>query len=96
MQYIVLRTVVDLDADGDDTHNGPTHVDQPPLLCDTRGAAESALTEWIQAIRAVPATGIGSYHDWSVWEVVDGKCRQRSVVFKDGNPEIQSSREGTG
>ena len=86
MRYIVLRTVVDLDA-GEDGTDG-THVDQPPLLCATRGDAERALAEWVD--------GTPEGRDWSVWEILDGKCRQRAIVFKSGNPEIQSSREGTG
>ena len=51
----------------------------PPVLCDTRGQAEGELAR-IQ----------GGERDWSVWEVVNGRCQQRSVVFKDGKPEIQS------
>lgn len=82
-RYIVLRTTIDLETEDE----RPPHIDQPPLLCGTRGEAETALGDWI--------AGDGDDHDWSVWEVVDGKCRRRSVVFKDGSPEIQSSRGGS-
>lgn len=83
-RYIVLRSANEFE-DGDDKREVPVRDERPPILCETRGEAETALGEWI--------AGTGDDHDWSVWEVVDGKCRRRSIVFKDGNPEIQSSRE---
>jgi hypothetical protein len=85
MKYIVLRTTVELEDVGD-IHGHETYADQPPLLCGTRGEAEAALEEWIVGWR--PA--LDNHRDWSVWEVVDGRCLQRSVTFKDGKPEIQS------
>jgi len=82
MRYILLRTLIDYDAEEDSA--GSPRTDRPPVLCETRGEAEAALEEW---------RGSGPElveRDWSVWEVVDGQCVQRSVVFKDGHPEIQS------
>ena len=86
MRYLVLRSeeTEEPGGPGDDglVNAGLcARTDRAPVPCRTRGEAEAALREWY-----VNSDG---ERDWSVWELVDGEYRQRSVVFKDSQPEIQ-------
>lgn len=59
------------------------HEIRPPILCESRARAEEALAEiWGKDDTC-------GHWDWSVFEVVDGKCERRSVVSVEGRPEIQ-------
>jgi len=58
-----------------------------PILCSTKEEAEALLVKTPSSMDEDPD---GMAWDWSVFEVVDGKCHQRSVIWKpDGSPEIQ-------
>lgn len=57
-----------------------------PVLCETKEAAEAVLAE---TPSSMDEDEDGMAWDWSVFEVVDGKCRQRSVVWASGSPQIQ-------
>jgi len=76
MRYIVLLAVGEEEP-------CMFHEVRPPVLCGTRGEAEAE----IKRIHDLAET---EEVDWCVYEVVDGKCQQRTVVFKDGHPEIQN------
>lgn len=59
------------------------HEIRPPVLCESKGRAEEALAE------ICGRDGTCGHWDWTVFEVIEGRCRQASVIFKDGRPEIQ-------
>lgn len=58
------------------------HEVKPPILCESKGRAEDAIED-------ITGKDDGSVWDWSVFEVVDGRCERRAVVFSSGRPEIQ-------
>ena len=77
IRYVVTTVLEEMDGPGDD---GPTMViQQPPALCSSKEDAEAL----------IGAAAGQDGRDWAVYEVVDGRCSARSVVFKDGAAEIQ-------
>jgi hypothetical protein len=50
-----------------------------PRLCSSKEQAEAL----------IGAAAGRDAKDWSVFEVVDGRCVRRSVVFKAEGPEVQ-------
>jgi len=69
MQYIVCRIRAANDEAGPD--EVPPVMVLPPLLCRTKEEAEAAVLKAHQE----------EDMDWSLWEIVDGRCVQRSVIF---------------
>lgn len=76
VKYVVTTATAEYDSVGEDSVL--TYAMQPPVLCGSRAEAEAALQEWMEEHRGAPDD------DWSVFEVVDGRCSHRAITFEEG------------
>lgn len=76
MRYIVTRTLEEVDGPGLDGPGLTIH--QPPVLCETDVEVREAIAE----------VTAHTDRDFSLWEVVDGRCVSRSITHLHDRMEI--------
>lgn len=84
-QYLVLT------AEREEHEDTPGFEDmRTPVLYGTPEEALAFIKGWMSpGDRGWMSPGDRPDRDWMLFEVLDGRCRQLSVVFKDGDPEIE-------